>query len=109
MIYTEYFARGTEARTFCDMHPTHGFMTKVAGLFGGQPDNPPPRVEEVVPPPEPPAATVGSQPEVQAPPEEPEKKKRGFWSRLFGIGKADDKNDEKSAGEKPSKKKKGGF
>jgi hypothetical protein len=86
------------------MHPSRGFMTKVAGFFGAEPEKPaPPRVEEVAPPPEPPAATTGTEPAVQAAPEEP-KKKRGFWSRLFGIGKGD---EEKPRDEKPPKKKGG--
>ena len=35
MVYTEYFARGTEPQAFCDQHPTRGIMTKLAGIFGG--------------------------------------------------------------------------
>src|SRR3954469_2619989 len=53
MVYTEYFARGTEPTTYCDQHPTHGIMTKLAGIFGGGDDRPaPPHVEDtgIVPP-----------------------------------------------------------
>jgi len=108
MIYTEYFVRGTEPTTVCDLHPTRGIMAKVAGLFGSQPEKPaPPRAEEVVPPPAPPAATAGSEPAVEAPPQEPAKKKRGFWSRLLGIGKGDDDSAKKPVEEK-SRRKKGG-
>ncbi len=119
MIYTEYFVRGTEPTTFCDLHGNVGL--KVAGLFGSQPEKPaPPAVEQVAPAPAPPAATTGSQPEVQAVPEQdPPKKKRNFWSRLFGIGKGEDKDkddkdndrdkdDRERSGGKPPKKK-GGF
>ena len=107
-IYTEYFVRGTEPTTVCDLHGTRGMTTKVAGLFGSQPEKPaPPRSEDVVPPPAPPAATAGSQPEAQAPPEEAPKKKRGFWSRLFGVGKGDDDSEKKAADDK-SRRKKGG-
>ena len=35
MVYTEYFARGTEPTAYCDLHPTRGIMTKLAGVFGG--------------------------------------------------------------------------
>jgi 1A family penicillin-binding protein len=111
MVYTEYFVRGSEPRTFCEMHQTGGLMTKVAGLFGTHQDKPaPPRVEEAVPPPEPPAATTGTQPDVQVAPDETPRKKRGFWSRLLGIGKDEDKDKkgEKSGEEKPPKKKGGG-
>jgi 1A family penicillin-binding protein len=113
MIYSEYFVRGTEPTTFCEMHAGRGVWTKVAGLFGTQEKPAPPPAENVVPAPAPPAATAGSQPEGQAPLEEPAKKKRSFWSRLFGIGKGDDKDD-RDPDEKPPKndekprKKKGG-
>jgi len=108
MIYTEYFVRGTEPTTVCDVHVNRGVMAKVAGMFGVQSEKPaPPRAEEVVPPPAPPAATAGSEPDVQAPPQEPAKKKRGFWSRLFGIGKGDDKSDRAPVDEKPPRKKGG--
>ena len=107
-IYTEYFVRGTEPTTVCDLHGTRGMTTKVAGLFGSQPEKPaPPRSEDVVPPPAPPAATAGSQPEAQAPPEEAPKKKRGLRSRLFGVGKGDDDSEKKAADDK-SRRKKGG-
>src|SRR3954464_10991713 len=33
MIYTEYFARGTEPTTYCDLHPTRGIVGKLAGVF----------------------------------------------------------------------------
>ena len=119
-IYTEYFVRGTEPTTVCDVHGTRGAGTKVAGMFGDQSEKPaPPRAEDVVPAPAPPAATTGSQPEVQAPPQEP-KKKRSFWSRLFGIGKGGDKDDrdkddrdndknDKNDRNQKSPKKKGGL
>jgi 1A family penicillin-binding protein len=108
MIYSEYFVRGTEPTTYCELHTGHSGWTKVAGLFGNQPEKPaPPPAENVVPAPAPPAATAGSQPEAQASPEEAPRKKRGFWSRLFGIGKGGDKNDRDSVDEKPPKKKGG--
>ena len=99
MVYTEYFARGTEPTGYCDQHPTHGILTKVAGLFGVSQDKPaPPRVDDpaVVPTP---TATSGVAPQptaaaVDVPPAPPQKK-RGFWSRVFGIGKDDKKIDKK--------------
>jgi len=107
-IYTEYFVRGTEPTTLCAMHPTHGLMTKVAGMFGVQPEKPsPPPVEDVVPAPAPPAATTGSQPDPQATPQDAPKKKRGFWSKLLGIGRGDNRNDRKPEDEKPPKRKGG--
>jgi 1A family penicillin-binding protein len=100
MVYTEYFALGTEPTSYCDLHPTRGIIGKIAGLFGD--DRPaPPHVEET-PPPAPPAATTGAVERVEAPPQPP-KKKRGFWSRFFLRGDDADKPDEP-----PPPKKKGG-
>ncbi|HMF95268.1 MAG TPA: PBP1A family penicillin-binding protein [Vicinamibacterales bacterium] len=109
MVYTEYFARGTEPTAYCDQHPTRGIMTKVAGLFGGSQDKPaPPHVEEpaVAPVSTPTASAEPAPVSADVPPEAP-KKKRGFWSRLFGIGK-DDAHDNKKNPEQPNPKKKGG-
>jgi penicillin-binding protein 1A len=105
MVYTEYFARGTEPSRFCDQHPTRGIMTKIAGLFGGSHDLPaPPHVEETGVGATPAAtATSGSLPQMEAPPEAP-KKKRGFWSRLFGR----DRDAEHSEQQQAPPKKKGG-
>ena len=107
MVYTEYFARGTEPTTYCDLHPTRGIVAKVAGIFGAEPDKPtPPRVDD---PAVAPVATATSgitpPPTVENPPEAP-KKKRGFWSRVFGIGKddKDSKHDERQDPNAPRKK-----
>jgi 1A family penicillin-binding protein len=106
MVYTEYFARGTAPTDYCDLHPTRGAMTKIAGFFGGGQVN----VVNVAPqgiatsagsPPESPAAAASAPSEMDTAPEPP-KKKRGFWSKFFGIGKDEDrKHDE------PPKKKGG--
>ena len=88
MIYTEYFARGTEPSAFCDQHPTRGIMTKLAGLFGGEDRPAPPRVEDTGLAPAP-TATTGRVEQIENPPEPP-KQKRGFWSRIFGRGEAPD-------------------
>jgi 1A family penicillin-binding protein len=112
MLYTEYFARGTEPTTYCDLHPTRGIMTKVAGLFGVSQDKPaPPRVDDpaVAPVPAPTSGSIAAAApaSVEVPPEAP-KKKRGFWSRVFGIGK-DEKSDDHNQPDQPNPpKKKGG-
>jgi 1A family penicillin-binding protein len=106
MVYTEYFAQGTQPTTYCDLHPTRGLMTKVAGLFGAEQDKPaPPHVDDPVVAPVP-EATSGSSAtvRVESAPEAP-KKKRGFWSRLFGIGKDHDQANQKNADEPPAPKK----
>jgi 1A family penicillin-binding protein len=113
MVYTEYFARGTAPDAYCDLHPTHGLMTKIAGFFGAQDHPAPPSVQAAGLPPAP-AATSGTVPEPPPPPAatpEPPKKKRGFWSKLFGIGKDDDRKDERKNDERKREerdKKKGG-
>jgi penicillin-binding protein 1A len=100
MVYNEYFARGTVPADYCDLHPTRGLMTKVAGFFGSAPIKPAPTAidhaslaEPTTPAPPPEAA-----PAVDHAPA-PQKKKRGFWSKLFGIGG----NDERKNGEPPKK------
>jgi 1A family penicillin-binding protein len=97
MIYTEYFARGTEPTAFCDQHPTRGIMTRLAGMLSGSDDRPaPPRVEDTGIAPAVATATSGILPQVDNNPTAPSpaKKKRGFWSRVFhrddGPARADD-------------------
>jgi hypothetical protein len=101
MVYTEYFTRGTEPITYCDAHqpqpPERGFFTAVASLFKDSDDRPakaadsssvPPVAATVgiVPPPAPTAPGMAIPPAV-ATEESAPKKKRGFWSKVFGVGK----------------------
>lgn len=113
MVYTEYFARGTQPTAYCDLHPTRGILGKIAGLFGQTEDRPmPPRIEDIGLTPGA-AATNGSHaapgvsgappPGVAPTPEEP-KKKRGFWARLFGVGKDKAEPDKTEPGQAPKKK-----
>lgn len=107
MVYTEYFARGTEPRDVCPLHAPRSFFDRVAGLFGIGGEPPPARADEaaVSGTPAAPAPTAGTpaagpaptpapQPAEPAARQEPSKeKKRGFWSRVFGIGKKQKKPD----------------
>jgi penicillin-binding protein 1A len=106
MVYTEYFDRGTEPTTYCELHQ-HGLLGTLAGIFGSDVNPAPPRVEDAgTRPGTPPVAvaTSGDANHVEAP--QPEvKKKRGFWSRIFGKGKGDDRNE---VTEESRKKKSGG-
>jgi penicillin-binding protein 1A len=104
MVYTEYFVRGTEPDVFCDIHPTRGLMTRIAGLFGHEEKPAPPKVENTGLPPASPSATAGTRPDAPPPTVEAPKKKRGFWSRVFGIGRD---HEEKEEEQKPAKKKGG--
>ena len=95
MVYTEYFARGTEPTEYCDLHPTRGIFGAIAGGLRRRRRQPAPpqrrghRACRRRPP-----ATVGAPADVDADvaaaEPEPPKKKRGFWSRVFGVGKDDD-------------------
>lgn len=88
MVYTEYFAAGSEPTTYCDLHPTHSILSKIATAIGVQQDRlEPVHVDE--PPPAPTPTTSVAEP---LPPVPPEKKKRSIWSKIFGIGRGEDKD-----------------
>lgn len=83
-VYTEYFARGTEPIDICPLHRAHLLRALMV------PSTPAP-VAAAVAPTEPPRATIAQAnvPASAAPAQQQEqpKKKRGFWSKVFGIGK----------------------
>ena len=128
MIYTEYFARGTQPRDICPLHPAPSLLDRLAGMFGKDSETPvsaddigvsaPVRPTSGSNPPPSPAAfpkpatakpAPEPEPEAEAAPEEP-KKKRGFWSRLFGRDRNKDKADDPKGNEStpPPGKKPGG-
>src|SRR5262249_25578248 len=111
MVYTEYFARGTEPTSYCDQHPL-GVLTRIAGLFGAIDRPAPSHTEDGAVPAPAPAATSGSLGEVEPvppPPPAAAPKKRGFWSRVFGIGRDSEPKDRTKPDEaQPPKKKRGG-
>ena len=105
-VYTEYFVKGTEPGETCPLHGSQSFVSRVAGWFGASPSAPSQeRASEAV--------AHGHEEadvrhadrnddgddedkpaEMNQPPEK--KKKRGFWSKVFGRGDdKDDKKDEK--------------
>ena len=89
MAYTEYFARGTEPTEYCDLHRSPGFFNRIASAIGieGKPVSP--NIEAVkVHPPSTAAYPADTTPKVDSsqPLPAPEKR-RGFWSRLFGLNK----------------------
>jgi penicillin-binding protein 1A len=128
MIYTEYFARGTEPTTYCDLHPARGISGRIADVLGISLGSAPAPVRAtdpavVAPPPSSPVptpvATSGTSgtsgtpaidPQI-APVPPPQKSKRGFWSRIFGGGRNDDRDEHRDPPDKdpkPEKKKAGG-
>jgi penicillin-binding protein 1B len=87
--YTAAFLDGTQPTDTCDhsMGDQRNLFQKIFG-FGQRPVHPPPP-PQVAKPGLPPAQAAPSQPAVAQQPagdqnQEPKKKKRGFWSRLFG-------------------------
>jgi penicillin-binding protein 1A len=114
MIYTEYFVRGTQPTAICPLHPGVSVLGHIAGLFGKE-GQPPASAEQLgllaKRPPDVPAATpTAGRSETPPPPasaaqqQEQPKKKRGFWARVFGLGKDEDKNKKKDepADQQPS-------
>jgi penicillin-binding protein 1A len=109
LVYTEYFLTGTEPTESCELHQPHGFLSAIASIFHSNPhrgDAAPVTVEDAGLPIVPVAPAVvavpptssGSAPEL--PPAAP--KKRGFWSKLFGVGGDDEgkKNEKKTPKQK---------
>jgi 1A family penicillin-binding protein len=103
MIYTEYFVKGTQPTSLCPLHESPSFLDRLAGIFGKDNNAPPVPADQVGIGLPTGVSTSGSKPPVAhpipgSPPapkvstEEEPKKKRGFWSRVFGVGK--DKKDE---------------
>jgi len=95
-IYTEYFVKGTVPQGVCNLHSTRGLLGTVAGWFGGGER---PAAPAIVPEsttaeasPAPSTAEPATATETEAEPEQP--RRRGFWSRLFGIGRDDDNRDD---------------
>ena len=91
MIYTEYFLRGTEPTDLCPLHGGVSIVGHLATLFGKE-GQPPASAEQLGLPPAPgttPVATSAAAPPPQAQDsgDPTKKKKRGFWSRVFGRGK----------------------
>ena len=94
MVITDYFARGKSPASQCPLHPGGNLLTAVAGWFGKDGPKPAQASELGLPsqsapglPAEPVRAQAPAGQEPKA--EEPAKKKRGFWSRIFGRKKDD--------------------
>jgi 1A family penicillin-binding protein len=99
MVYTEYFAKGTQPTEQCDLHPTRGFFGQIATIFSGSEKPTPPSLEETGLPTQAPtaaaAAAEASQAAAAGQAAEVPKKKRGFWGRIFGRdGGKDDRRDD---------------
>ena len=116
MVYTDYFVRGTAPTTTCPLHRDRSVMDTLAGMFGkgahtapipvetsGLPSSSPARA----PAPGAAGAPSASAPSGQSAEPPPAPKKRGFWSKVFGIG-GDDRKAEEEKKKEEQKKKPGG-
>jgi hypothetical protein len=110
MIYTDYFVKGTQPTTVCPLHEQNQ-IDALAGAAGVEVGSPVSAEHPALPPPAP-ASTSGSATTPAEPAssdgtveeEQPQKKKRGFWSRIFGKGDDDKDKEKKKKDEKPPKK-----
>jgi penicillin-binding protein 1A len=115
MVYTDYFVKGTQPTTICQLHPPGSFLDTLTGALGVHVGSPVRADQSMLPTrPNPAASGTSGTSSVSAPGdqvtggtvEEPKKKKRGFWSKLFGGGDKDDQKDQKK--DKKDKKPDGG-
>jgi hypothetical protein len=84
-VYTEYFARGTEPIDLCPLH-RGGFLRAL--MVPSMPRSQAPVVVATEPPPTAAVAQSGTHvAAAAAQTQPPPKKKRGFWGRVFGVGK----------------------
>jgi membrane carboxypeptidase/penicillin-binding protein len=94
MLMTEYFVRGTEPTDTCHLHVGRSLFARMGDWFKDQPGAAVPRAPGGLDEANAPAPAVAERAAADTPkvePEEPQKKKRGFWSRVFGRR---DKKDE---------------
>ena len=109
-LYTEFFRKGTQPNSVCPLHADTTYVTaetaseeglpRPAAGATGPPSAPVPTTGSPAPAPPPPAPAEPPREGVKK--EEPEKK-RGFWGRLFGRDKKDEKPQD------PKKKPGGGL
>jgi penicillin-binding protein 1A len=89
-VYTEYFERGTEPTEYCPYHTIHsGSPVRLASGAVAPIQAPVPGSARsaVAAASTPATAAPQAEPAASAPVEEAPKKKRGFWSRVFGVGR----------------------
>jgi 1A family penicillin-binding protein len=109
MVYSDYFTRGTEPTTYCDMHQPRGVMTTIADYLGGHQQPAPAHANDPAAPAVPTATTgttTGTTIESLETTPEPAAKRRGFWGRIFGGGRIE--NVEKPSDPSIPRKKSGG-
>jgi hypothetical protein len=92
VVRTEYFAQGTQPIDLCPLHRSN-FLRALVVPSATQPIAT--RIVAAAEPEAIPAVQAVSQTPSPAVQEPPAKKKRGFWSRVFGVGKNEGRSDRK--------------
>jgi 1A family penicillin-binding protein len=121
MIYTDYFVKGTQPTTVCPVHSETSFIDAIAGVFGKHSGPAPVPIDATglpasgahastsgspaPPPPQPQAAATHPVTTDEKAEEQP--KKRGFWSRVFGVGGDRDRKKEDDKKKEEERKKSG--
>jgi membrane carboxypeptidase/penicillin-binding protein len=102
MISSEYFVRGTEPTDTCHLHVGRSLLAKMGDWFRDAPSAERNSAIDAAPAASAPVVEERAEAaeETKAAPEEP-KKKRGFWSRVFGRG---DKDEDKKKDEQKKPK-----
>jgi len=113
MVYMEYFVKGTQPTEICHLH-SPSFTDRLAGIFGKDVGMPISAEAAGLPPATtstsgtPGAAATPAEATAENKAEEP-KKKRGFWSKVFGRGGEDeDKKKEEERKKAEERRRKGG-
>lgn len=118
MIYTDYFVKGTQPTTLCPVHAS-AYGDAIAVASGSPVPYTPGHAEgerATLPPPSAQGTTGVAPPAVHGPDapisggkvEEPQPKKKGFWSKIFGRGDKDKDRDKDKDGKAKEKKPGGG-
>jgi 1A family penicillin-binding protein len=118
MIYAEYFVKGTQPTTICPLHGGTSFMDAIAGAFGKHSGPAPVPLDSTGLPaagghvsttgaPAPATAQTTSTPEAAEAAKTEQPKKRGFWSRVFGVGGDRDKKKQEERKREEERKKSG--
>jgi membrane carboxypeptidase/penicillin-binding protein len=96
-VYTEYFVKGTEPDDSCALHSERSLVSRIAGWVGGAPAAPSQNRSTEAAADGPREAPAVDARRDDAPDEvrPAEPKKRGFWARVFGVGKKKGDKDEK--------------
>jgi len=95
MVITDYFLRGKSPSEICPLHPGRNLLATMGGWFGKDGPKPVAASELGLPTQSAPGVAAQAPAEADSPRaadpdkagEEPAKKKRGFWSRVFGKDK----------------------